>query len=200
METKDRIKLLMEEQHMTQQVFADFLQQSPATLSSIFNGRTRPTLNVIEAIKAKIPDISIEWLLYGSGEKYVTRPSASTDVVSEGSEGAQDLVLNFDETATYPQNVQLAGGHNNQLAGSQNSQHAATVYPSKVQNSGFNPSTNGQPGVAQVSMQYGQGLNGPRADFGREEAGITEKEPRRVTEIRVYYDDQTYETFVPSKK
>lgn len=38
---------------MTQQVFADFLQQSPATLSSIFNGRTRPTINVIEAIKAK---------------------------------------------------------------------------------------------------------------------------------------------------
>ena len=41
---------------MTQQVFADFLQQSPATLSSIFNGRTRPTINVIEAIKAKIPE------------------------------------------------------------------------------------------------------------------------------------------------
>ena len=44
----------MEEQQMTQQEFADFLQQSPATLSSIFNGRTRPTLNVVDAIKAKM--------------------------------------------------------------------------------------------------------------------------------------------------
>lgn len=26
-----------------------------------------------------------------------------------------------------------------------------------------------------------------------------DKEPRKVTEIRVYYDDQTYETFVPAK-
>ena len=60
METKDRIKQIMEDQKMTQQVFADFLQQSPATLSSIFNGRTRPTLNIVDAIKAKIPDISIE--------------------------------------------------------------------------------------------------------------------------------------------
>ena len=68
METKDRIRMIMEDQHMTQQVFADFLQQSPATLSSIFNGRTRPTLQVIDAIKTKIPDISIEWLLYGTGD------------------------------------------------------------------------------------------------------------------------------------
>ena len=68
METKDRIRRIMEDQHMTQQVFADFLQQSPATLSSIFNGRTRPTLQVIDAIKSKIPDISIEWLLYGTGD------------------------------------------------------------------------------------------------------------------------------------
>ena len=29
---------------------------------------------------------------------------------------------------------------------------------------------------------------------------IVDKEPRKVTEIRVYYDDQTYETFVPAKK
>ena len=28
---------------------------------------------------------------------------------------------------------------------------------------------------------------------------IIDKEPRKVTEIRVYYDDQTYETFVPLK-
>ena len=28
---------------------------------------------------------------------------------------------------------------------------------------------------------------------------IVDKEPRKVTEIRVYYDDQTYETFVPMK-
>ena len=63
MDTKDRIKLIMEDQHMTQQVFADFLQQAPATLSSIFNGRTRPTLNIVDSIKTKIPDISDEWLL-----------------------------------------------------------------------------------------------------------------------------------------
>lgn len=51
MEMKDRIRLVMEEQHMSQQVFADFVGLSAATLSSLFNGRTRPTLNIVEAIK-----------------------------------------------------------------------------------------------------------------------------------------------------
>ena len=37
---KDRIRKVMESQHMTQQVFAEFIQIAPATLSSIFTGRT----------------------------------------------------------------------------------------------------------------------------------------------------------------
>ena len=52
---------------MTQQVFAQFIEMSPASLSSIFNGRTKPTLNIVEAIKKKSPDISTDWLMFGSG-------------------------------------------------------------------------------------------------------------------------------------
>ena len=96
METKDRIRMIMEDQHMTQQVFADFLQQSPATLSSIFNGRTRPTLQVIDAIKTKIPDISIEWLLYGTGDMYTSHPQDSDESVLGGQMPNQEPTLNFD--------------------------------------------------------------------------------------------------------
>ena len=64
---KDRIRQIMESQHMTQQVFADYIGLAPATLSSIFNGRTRPTLNVVEALKRKIPNINFDWLMLGVG-------------------------------------------------------------------------------------------------------------------------------------
>ena len=161
METKDRIKLIMEDQHMTQQVFADFLEQSPATLSSIFNGRTRPTLNIVDAIRMKIPDINIEWLLYGTGDMYVTHPSDIKEENSGAAGGGQDLMLDFD-------------------APSPNSSFSH-------QNS---PSTN----------RFQQGVNNTRNEVSREDYLVKEKEPRRVTEIRVYYDDQTYETFVPAKK
>ena len=150
----------MEDQHMTQQVFADFLQQSPATLSSIFNGRTRPTLQVIDAIKSKIPDISIEWLLYGTGDMYISHPQGAEDSILGGQMMGQEQTLNFDSPLSSNNNVP------------QNS----------VQNVGFQ-----------------QGVKTTHPEIVREEIKIVDKQPRKVTEIRVYYDDQTYETFVPAK-
>ena len=67
---KDRIKQIMEAQRLTQQEFANTLELSPATLSSIFNGRTNPTLNIVDAIKKKFPAISTDWLMFGSGSMY----------------------------------------------------------------------------------------------------------------------------------
>ena len=150
----------MEDQHMTQQVFADFLQQSPATLSSIFNGRTRPTLQVIDAIKSKIPDISIEWLLYGTGDMYIAHPQSADESVSDSQMSAQEPTLNFD-----------------------------TPLPEAV-----NIPQNSSPVVG-----YHQGVKTTHPEIVREEIKIIDKQPRKVTEIRVYYDDQTYETFVPAK-
>ena len=166
MDTKDRIKQIMESQHMTQQVFADFLQQSPATLSSIFNGRTRPTLNIVDAIKAKIPNISIEWLLYGTGEMYAQPAEPVEDAASGNNVVPQDMLLQFDERST----------------------------PHNAPNSGYPI-----PKVAGVSFAQ-PGVQARHQEYVKEEVKIVEKEPRKVTEIRVYYDDQTYETFVPTKK
>ena len=67
---KDRIRQIMESQHMTQQSFAQFLGMSPAILSSIFNGRTKPTLNTVDAIKVKIPTINTDWLIFGHGDMF----------------------------------------------------------------------------------------------------------------------------------
>lgn len=153
----------MEDQHMTQQVFADFIGQSPATLSSIFTGRTRPTLKVVEDIKAKIPDISTEWLLWGGGSMYITHSEGSSEVVSDPVPG-QEQMLNFDD-------------------------------PSNATPSASYQATNNQ----RVLSGFQQGVRNTHLDFRAEEMKIVDKTTRRVTEIRVYYDDQTYETFVPAK-
>lgn len=163
MELKDRIRKIMEDQHMTQQVFADFIGQSPATLSSIFTGRTRPTLKVVEDIKAKIPDISTEWLLWGGGSMYITHSEGSSEAVSDPVPG-QEQMLNFDD-------------------------------PSNATPSASYQATNNQ----RVLSGFQQGVRNTHLDFRAEEMKIIDKTMRRVTEIRVYYDDQTYETFVPAK-
>lgn len=161
---KDRIRQIMESQHMTQQVFADFIGLAPATLSSIYNERTRPTLSVVEAIKKKIPNISTDWLMFGLGEMYVTTsaPADSPFPADENSMngGTVNLnpMLNFDQTPSpTPQQV------------------VQTPLP-------FNSVRNTRPEMEQMSVK------------------VIDRVQRRVKEIRVFYDDQTWETFVPEKK
>ena len=157
---KDRIKQIMESQRMTQQEFSDYIGLAPATLSSIFNGRTRPTLNVVEALKKKIPNISVDWLMFGSGDMFIAPQGeiSGTDNIVNNSLFPESQMIDFDQSLSpTPQN----GGQTPQ-------------FPNSVKTT--------------------------RPEIVREEVKIVDKPQRRVIEIRVFYDDQTWETFVPAKK
>ena len=161
---KDRIRQIMESQHMTQQVFADFIGLAPATLSSIYNERTRPTLSVVEAIKKKIPNISTDWLMFGTGEMYISSStpadsqSPADDRGANGGQIVQSPMLDFDQ----PQSPTPQQG-------------------------------------PQAPYSFNS-VKSTRPDIERTEVKIIDKPQRRVTEIRVFYDDQTWECFVPVKK
>ena len=132
---KDRIRQLMLHQHMSQQTFADILGLSPASLSSIFNDRTKPTLNHVDAIKKKFPSINLDWLMYGNGPMFLDDASTAK---------AATPTLDFDNSPSY---------------------------------SGVN-------------------YNTPKERVVIKEV---EKPQRQITEIRIFFDDQTWETFVPKK-
>ena len=150
---KDRIRLLMESQHMTQQTFANFIGMAPGTLSSIFNDRTRPTINIVEAIKKKLPDVSTDWLMFGDGPMYNT--SSSENPKTHDATVNNEPSLNFDSgMSTLPDSAMT-----NRTAHNQN------------------------------ILPEGYSL----------ELKKTDKHVRQITEIRVYFDDQTWESFVPSK-
>ena len=153
---KDRIKQIMESQHMTQQTFANFLGMSAASLSSIFNERTKPTLNTVEAIRAKLPSINLEWLMFGKGQMY-TDQEGQTDGLSTAERVAPigEQTLAFDDSP---------------LGSAEPSRGIAAQPTSRV-----------------VQNQQKINLN------------YFDKTKRQITEIRVFYDDQTWESFVPKK-
>lgn len=76
---KDRIKAIMNDLNMTQGDFAKFLGLSASILSSIFNGRTNPSLSTISLIKEKVPTISYPWLIDGVGDMYIGDAKNPTD-------------------------------------------------------------------------------------------------------------------------
>lgn len=157
----------MESQHMTQQVFADFLGINPATLSGIFNDRTKPTINVVEAVKKKFPDISLDWLMFGSGSMFkqtaspiITESPTPAAPIQSPQPRSQEPVLDFGDAANFPP-------------------------PSHI---------------SQPTASHYNGVRNTHQEIVREEVKYIDKPTRRVTEIRVYYDDQTWESFVPTKK
>lgn len=152
---KDRIKQIMESQHMTQQTFANFLGMSAASLSSIFNERTKPTLNTVEAIRSKLPSINLEWLMFGKGPMYVDGKDdqAEGDVDGRPNQTSEPM-LDFTPTP------EVAVSHQ---------QPASPT------------------GFRSVPNQSKNNLN------------YFDKTKRQITEIRVFYDDQTWESFLPKK-
>lgn len=156
---KDRIKQIMDSQHMTQQEFAAFIGIAPATLSNIFNDKTRPSLNIVEAIKKKIPDINTDWLMFGSGEMYLGALQ-SPEVPLTPTPSIMETMLDLD----------------------------------------FSSSSNVQPTPVLPPQQpsFQNGVRNTHPVAAREELKNIDKPLRHVTEIRVYYDDQTWESFVPS--
>lgn len=150
---KDRIKQVMEMQHMTQQVFARFIGISASTLSSIFTGRTKPTIQIATSIKNKIPNISTDWLMFGIGEMFLSDDAISTTPPpSTASEKRLEPMLDFgiDEPSHQPTII------------------APTTKP-QVQND--------------------------KVDMVKN----IDKVQRKITEIRIFYDDQTWETFLPKR-
>ena len=146
---------------MTQQVFADYIGLAPATLSSIFNDRTRPTLNVVELIKKKIPNISTDWLLFGVGDMYDNAHDESPAQANSGSDSRQ-----VNQSPMFD----------------------------------FHDSSSPTPQQVTPRDNYSNSVRNTHSEVVREEIKIVDKPQRRVFEIRVYYDDQTWETFIPSKK
>ena len=159
---KDRIRQLMEAQHMTQQTFANFLGISPATLSGIFQGRTKPTLNTVDSIKSKFSNISLDWLMFGKGMMFVDEASA-------------------DDSSSTPQESGMAGEQMLDF-GDADGNAGATSQQSAPMGNAFATNVRQQPkSPVHTDIVY------------------KEKERRRITEIRVFYDDQTWESFVPKK-
>ncbi len=143
---------------MTQKTFAGFIGMSEGSLSSIFNGRTRPTLNIVEAIKNKVPAINTDWLMFGKGKMYDDDKGSPDDNASTPEGGSQqNPMLIFDDVAPTPY-----------------------------------PTTSGDTRGQQLSGRTQRNVTKP-------ELTVVEKPRRQITEIRVFFDDQTWESFVPKK-
>lgn len=170
---KERIRSLMKSVEMSQQDFANKLEIAPASLSNIFTGKTNPTNNHVMAIHRAFPEVNINWLLFGEGEMYNVEPEFDLS-------SSSDLSLS-------------------------NSSEQTTVDPSL---SSFPNLFQGHSSEEQIAKSMSATLRGKRECISQKTSAnkylsnenIIDKPIRKIKEIRVFFDDGTYESFVPSSK
>lgn len=84
MDTRDRIKLIIETEGVTQVAFAETTGINTSTLNHVLTGRNNPSVDVISKILAAYPQYESDWLLHGSGpmwtETYSEQQVKSTSI------------------------------------------------------------------------------------------------------------------------
>lgn len=84
MDTRDRIKLIIETEGVTQVAFAEMTGINTSTLNHVLTGRNNPSVDVISKILAAYPQYESDWLLHGSGpmwtEAYSEQQVKSTSI------------------------------------------------------------------------------------------------------------------------
>jgi len=63
----ERIRLLLETRQLTPTQFADVIGVARPIVSHILSGRNKPSLEVVQRILGAMPDLSMAWLLNGTG-------------------------------------------------------------------------------------------------------------------------------------
>lgn len=78
-----RIKSLISVKNLTASQFADLIGVQRSNISHILSGRNKPSLDFIMKITEHFPTVSIDWLLNGKGEMFVTGENKQARVSSQ---------------------------------------------------------------------------------------------------------------------
>jgi len=145
---KDRILQIMQKEGLSNVEFAEKLGISTSSLSHIFSGRNKPSLEVVMRIHKACPYINLNWLLYGDGEmEETTSPISHVDLFTQTPENPTEEPAHSDFR--------------------KENEVPTVVYPPK--------------------------------EIIREEVKYIEKPHPKITEIRIFFDNGTYEVLKPEK-
>lgn len=156
--------------------FADSCEIPRPSFSQLLSGRNQKVSDVlIKKIHSAYPELSILWLMFGEGN--MVSGSEESKEASSSKELIKNSKPNSQIASELPENP--TGGQDNALYSNLrglntiDQQAKSTIYQQLEENKK----------IIELQMQIEK---------------LT-KNPRRVTQITVYYDDSTFETFIPSK-
>ena len=188
---RERIKEIIEREGMSQSQFADYIGVNRPTLSHILAGRNNPSIEVMMKIHQRFPKINIVWLFDGIG-------SYEGDAVADYPTGtlAEDRTddLSDDELSSPSLYPDAAQAISSAMFGSEAS---SRFYQGELfaENPVFaSESTGAAKNRKEIPLQHPQKapyLSDNQIEYARKFL------QRKIVEIKIFFDDGTYETFKP---
>ena len=191
---RERIREIIEREGMGQSQFADYIGVNRPTLSHILAGRNNPSLEIVMKIRQAFPKINILWLLDGMG-------SYEGDAVADYPNGT----LMEDRTADVADGYGYDGqsAPSSPAAGSQPQSRfyqgelfaeQASSLDAKCPNTAVfaAESTGAAKNRKEMPLQTPQKapyLSDTQIEYARKSL------QRKIVEIKIFFDDGTYETF-----
>lgn len=177
MTDKEKIELIIQDKHLNSTQFCNEVCIAQGTLSHIRSGRTEPSLNILRSIVQAFPDINPAWLFYDEEPMYKNVPSPTKEKeetddtyinnmpASNEVVGDQLPLFAFRENDPKPSKGNVVESGSAAPPSSRRSSSSIPVYTLDVQEI-----------VAETIKQQ-------------------QKPQRKVVEVRIFFDDGTFETF-----
>lgn len=176
-----RLKVFMDSLGMQSSQFADLCEIPRPSFSQLLSGRNRKVSDVlIGKIHTAFPDLSISWLMFGEGDMLILK----NDKTDESGNQAQTLENSNTGTVINGKNpAEFANYPYNPSTQSEYSNLKPLTDPSTIPNNAIFQQLEESKKIMELQTQIEN----------------LQKNPRRVVQITVYYDDSTFETFISSK-
>lgn len=168
MSDKERVEAIMSHYHLNNVAFCNKVGLNQATLSNILGGRTNPSLPVLRNIIDAFPEISPNWMFMGIGEMM----KSDDATVSPSSPGATPLTGDLFSTSSDSNPDDMFSPLASMSAPSSGSSTSRPLAERKP----VAPAINVNDIVTGVVSQL-------------------QKPQRKIVEVRIFFDDGTFETF-----
>lgn len=211
MDLVSRLKQYLDSRQISITQFADECSIPRPTGSQLLAGRNKKVSDeIISKIHAAYPDLSIVWLMFGEGDMVKDGNIEISEPQNQGQNANFDLNdtegQSFGGNAAY--SAKLQRNQSEKIPGLDDTdysydsgeihpaihQHGATKEPAVASTFSFSNESAPAPSITAESSPA------IHPDKNNDSITVTPGKGKRVTGIVVYYDDNTYESFIPDPK
>lgn len=183
MTDKEKIELIIQDKHLNNTQFCNEVCIAQGTLSHIRSGRTEPTLNILRSIAQAFPDINPAWLFYNEEPMYKN----SSSPTAKDNADADDTYIDDMPTADAALDGQLPLFSFPDNTARSSKSNVADAPPSAPTPAAASPRRSSSNNIPVYTLDV--------KEIVAETIKQQQKPQRKIVEVRIFFDDGTFETF-----